>query len=501
VPFLSLARHVIQPETLNLVSKETAENHHIIPVDLLGDTLLLAMADPRDVRAIRKTCHESGMRVMPAMAMSQEINLAINRYYRASIEMEREIRRMVSAGAGAEGRSANTRIDVAQDTPVVRSVNLLMEQAVRDRASDIHIEPQPDRVRIRYRIDGVLHNLMSLPAGSHEGIISRLKVMAGMNIAERRRPQDGQVSMHVNGRSVDVRAATCHTAHGETMVLRILDKSESLSALELLGFSDASLGRYRSLLRSPFGMVLVGGPTGSGKTTTLYASVVDLNDDELNIVTIEDPIEYLFDGIKQIPVNAKAGITFAGGLRAIMRLDPDVIMVGEIRDPETAKMAVQAALTGHLVLASIHANDTVGTLLRLVDLGVEPYMVASAVIGTVSQRMTRRICPHCLHEYQPSSAEIAAYEAEVGGDPITYRKGVGCVLCANTGFLGRTGVFELFTVDERLRTMLANGSHSAEMRNHALDLGMNSLKTEGMQKVREGITTPLEVMRNVHSVS
>ena len=325
--------------------------------------------------------------------------------------------------------------------------------------------------------------------------------MAGMNIAERRRPQDGQFSIRVEEKEVDFRVATSDSAHGEMVVLRVLDKSLSLLALTELGFLPEALERYSQMLRTPFGMILVGGPTGSGKTTTLYASVNQLDRGERNIVTIEDPIEYHFEGVNQIQVNPRADITFAGGLRAIMRLDPDVILVGEIRDDDTARMATQAALTGHLVLSSIHANDALGVLFRLLDLGVEPFLISSALVGAVSQRMVRRVCPHCrsLSEVPPDERQV--YELELGERPEKLYYGAGCNSCANTGYLGRTGVFEVLMLSEELRRMLLRGASAGEMKAQAISEGMAPMRRSAMLKVQQGITTPYEVIRNIFTIA
>jgi general secretion pathway protein E len=379
--------------------------------------------------------------------------------------------------------------------------DLLLAQAVHDRASDIHLEPETDALRVRMRIDGVLHETMRLPKDVQAALVSRFKVMAGMNIAERRRPQDGQISTEVDGKRIDLRAATSDSTHGEMMVLRVLDKSVSLMSLRELGFSPVALERHIRLLRSPFGMVLVSGPTGSGKTTTLYASVNQLNDEERNIITIEDPVEYQFDGINQIQVNEKADITFATGLRSLMRLDPDVILVGEVRDAETARIACQAALTGHLVLSSIHANDAVGVLMRLTDLGIEPFLAASSLIGVVAQRMVRRICSYCSVDATPNAEEEAVFEADLGEKLTMMRRGAGCNLCAGTGFLGRVGVYEILSLNGEIRRLLLAGASAAAIREQAIADGMVPMRRDGMLKVKQGLVTPSEILKSVYSIS
>jgi type II secretory ATPase GspE/PulE/Tfp pilus assembly ATPase PilB-like protein len=495
VPFIDLKFHSVQQNALKLVSEQTARKHTLIPLDVVGDSLIVVMADPGDLRALEDVNAQAKMRVQPAVGIRDEIREAIDLNYKVGEEIERQMQEFAPPAEDVEAAE-----EIIAKTPIVRTVDLLVTQAVKERASDIHIEPQKDRVRIRVRIDGVLHDTMSLPLATLEPLVTRVKILAGMNITEQRRPQDGQCSFKVEGRDVDIRVATCDTAHGETVVLRILDKSLAFINLSELGFLPEALRKHKEMLRSPYGMLLVAGPTGSGKTTTLYASVNQLDRNERNVMTIEDPIEYHFDDVKQTQVNVKAGITFASGLRAIMRLDPDVIFVGEIRDTDTAKTAIQAALTGHLVLSSIHANDAVGVLFRLIDLGVEPYLITSAMVGTVAQRMVRRICPHCSEPYQPSPEELAAYEAEMGPKHVSFLHGAGCNLCSGTGYLRRTGVFEVLPLSEESRRLLLKGVSGGEIKAQALMEGMIPIRRDGMLKVRDGITTPQEVLRNVFSI-
>lgn len=502
VPFIDLKRHTIQPQALDLVPEWLARKHHLVPLDVVGDSLVVVMADPADVEAINDLMAESGVKVQVAISIPDDIQEAIDLNYKATSEIEKEVSQLVPAVAGGtEEMTIHVAEDFGQETPVGRTVDLFVGQAVRQRASDIHLEPQRDRLRLRYRIDGVLHDVMSLPLEVHPLLVSRLKILAGMNIAEKRLPQDGQFSTAVDDREVDIRVATSETAYGETMVLRILDKSRFLLDLTQLGFRPDVLAKYQQMLASPYGLILVAGPTGAGKTTTLYASVNQLDRRERNIVTIEEPIEYLFKDINQIQVNPKAGITFASGLRAIMRLDPDIILIGEMRDSDTAATGVQAALTGHLVLSSIHGNDSAGVLSRLVNLGVDPFLISSALIGVVAQRMVRRVCPHCRTLYERPEEEQLAYEQEVGERPAKFYYGAGCNFCAGTGYLGRTGVFELMVMSEEIRKMQLAGATAAEIREQAIKEGMVPMIRDGMLKVKEGITTPSEVLRRVFSVT
>ena len=498
LPIIDLTRQHVQPEALALVPEEYARQHDLIPVDLTGDSLVVVMADPLNMHALEDLRARARKIIQPAVGIPSDIREAINRNYVGWNEIERQISMVTPRVEEAPAEDSAT--DLTAQTPIVRTAELIIAQAVRDRASDIHLEPKEDHLRVRYRIDGFLHEVQTLPLSVHPPLISRLKVLAGMNIAERRRPQDGQFSIHVEAKDIDFRVATSDSAHGEMMVLRVLDKSLSLIALKELGFLPEALEHYTQMLRKPFGMVLVGGPTGSGKTTTLYASLNQLDRKGRNIVTIEDPIEYHFDDINQIQVNTQANITFASGLRSIMRLDPDVILVGEVRDSETAAMATQASLTGHLVLSSIHANDAVGILFRLIDLGVEPFLISSALVGVISQRLVRRVCSHCRAPADAPPEEASAYEEEMGEKPDKLFYGSGCNFCANTGYSGRTGVYEVMALSEEIRRLLLKGAGSADIKAQALSEGMVTMRRSAMLKVQQGVTTPLEVIRNVYSI-
>lgn len=496
VPLIDLKRHVVQANALRLIPEDMARKHTLIPLDVVGDSLVVVMADPEDIRTIEDIKAQSGMRIEVALGIPSDIERAIDLNYRSSGEIEKH----VSQFAPPVEEEAEVTSELIASTPVAQSLDLLIAQAVQDRASDVHLEPQNDRLRVRYRIDGILHDMFSLPLSAHTQLVSRVKILAEMNIAEQRRPQDGQFSIKVGDRAVDIRAATMETACGERVTLRILDKSLSLFTLPELGFLPDVLKKYRAMLKSPFGMILVGGPTGSGKTTTLYASINQLDRNERNILTIEDPIEYRFMDINQNQVNPKAGITFASGLRAIMRHDPDVVLVGEIRDTDTATTAVQAALTGHLVLSSVHANDAVGVLFRLMDLGIEPYLISSTLVGVVAQRMVRRICTHCRAPSQPSVEEQIAYDQEMKQEPTIFYSGAGCNFCTNTGYRGRTGLFELLVMSEEIRRMLLSSASASDIKAQALREGMVTMKRDGMLKVKEGITSVSEVLRSVFSI-
>jgi len=383
-----------------------------------------------------------------------------------------------------------------RDALSAQVIEMLLRQVLQDRASDIHIEPADNRLRIRFRIDGILHDVMNLPIEMHPTIISRLKIMCGMNIAERRRPQDGQLNFEAQNRNIDVRVAISGTVNGEMSVLRLLDnKKFTLLGLDQLGFNKEAQERYRRLLQLPYGMVIICGPTGSGKSTTLYASILQMDRLEKKIITIEDPVEYHMGDVSQMQVHAKSGITFASQLRSILRLDPDVILIGEIRDQETAIIATQAALTGHLVLTSLHANDAVSALLRLRDLGVPSYLISSSVAGIVAQRMVRAVCKTCQTLTTRSRAEQDAFSEELGEQRERFIYGSGCNACAQTGYLGRTGVFEIMSMTDALRQLFLDEAPRHRLWEQATADGMTLLRRDGMLKVKEGITTPYEIMR------
>jgi len=499
VPLLDLKRHKARPEALRLVPEQIARKYNVLPLDIIGDSLILVMENTINIQAIDDIAAVSKMKIEPMMAFPDEIRQEINRNYTVSdkIKVETAASSSPSVEEAAEPREL---ISVEAEAPALRNLNLLIQQAIRSRASDIHIEPQKDKLRIRYRIDGVLQDTISLPLSIHTAIISRLKIMAGMNIAERRRPQDGQLSFSVDDKDVDIRVACGNTIHGEMAVLRLLSKSASLLELSDLGFSPSTLERYQQMLKLPFGMILFGGPTGAGKTTTLYASINQLSRIENNIMTIEDPVEYHLEGVNQFQVNPKAEVGFANSLRAFVRLDPDIILVGEIRDTETAKITIQAALTGHLVFSSIHANDAIGVMFRLLDLGIEPFFICSALAGTIAQRTVRRVCPYCREPYEPSVEERMAYRKEMGELAAQFYKGTGCNFCAYTGYMGRCGIFEMITLTEELKRLLSSGATAAQIRAQAIKDGMVPLMHDGMLKVKEGITTVSEVLRTVFSI-
>jgi len=499
-PVMDLKRYQVDPEALRLVPEAMARKYVLLPLRVDQGHLIVAMADPTNLYADDDLRLRTGLRIKAIRAPRADIEGALDIHYQGKGEIEQQIGRITPVEMGGEAPQ-RLSADLLAETPVVRSVDLMLRQAVKDRASDIHLEPEEDWLRVRYRIDGVLHDTLKLPLSVQAPLLSRVKVLANLNIAERRRPQDGQFSIQVNGHGVDFRVATMNTIHGEMVALRVLDKSISVRGLDQLGFQPDVQGLYEQMIHSPWGMLLVAGPTGSGKTSTLYATINQLDKVGQKIVTIEDPVEYRFAGISQVQVNRQAGITFASGLRATLRVDPDIVLVGEIRDRETASTAVHASLTGHLVLSSIHANDAVGALFRLVDLGVEPFLITSSLLGVASQRLVRRVCDHCRMRQEVPYRERLAYEEELGEERTHFDLGVGCNYCAGTGFRGRIGVFELLPMNDDLRRMVLRGASSDELRTAAHEAGMVTMFRDGMLKVGAGITTPGEVMREVFTMN
>ncbi len=488
---VDLNTYAIQPEALRLIPVSIALKNTVVPLGIEEGTLLVAMADIKNIQAIQEMAAVSKKRIVPVQAEAEQIRQAIDYNYTSYDEIEKQL----SGIASAQIISDDFAEDVA-DAPVVKALDMIMNEAVKNRASDIHIEPQVNRLRIRYRIDGVLHDTMSLPLSSQAALISRIKIMAKMNIADHR-PQDGQLSLRVGNLDIDMRVATINTIYGEMGTLRILDKSLAARRLPELGFSDSTLKEYRKILKSPQGMILVCGPTGSGKTTTLYASINSLDRRERKIITIEDPVEYRFSDIDQTQVNPKAGITFASGVRSFMRHDPDVIMIGEIRDPDTVSIATQAALTGQLVLSSVHASDSAGSLSRLLDLGVGPYLISSTLICVVAQRMVRRICPHCKELIEESPEATLAYAEEMGEERKEFYIGKGCNACSQTGFLGRIVISEIMVMNHNLRSAILKGSSTDEIREISKKAGMVTMWRDGMLKAKDGVTSPSEVLRNI----
>jgi type IV pilus assembly protein PilB len=498
LPYADLRKIVPQEPAIALVPESIARSHSLIPIRTTDAGLEVAMADPMDREGIERVAEAAGLAVVAVVAPASDIQRAIDRSYRALSAIERH----VEAFLQTEALTADTLAEreAADIAPVVQVLNLIITQAVRDHASDIHIEPQDSHVRVRYRIDGALHDVLALPANMGPAVVSRVKVLADMNIVERRRPQDGQIQMQVEGRPLDLRVATTSTIWGEKAVLRVLDKSLTLLRLDELGMDEETHVRFSRLIRSPFGMVICAGPTGSGKTTTLYAALTEINQSELNVMTVEDPVEYVLPSVNQIQIHDQSGISFASGLKAILRQDPDVILVGEMRDVETARIGIQSALTGHLVLTSLHATDAAGALSRFLDMEIEPFLVASSVLAVVGQRLVRRICRHCRARYQPSVDELRFFEEVGGGSKSEFWHGEGCNFCFGTGFSDRIGVYELLRVTEEMKKLIMNKEAHDEIRSLAVRQRMRSLQAGGIRLVEDDVTTISEVVRAIYTV-
>jgi len=495
--YVDVSDYAVDPAAAMLISDTLARRYQALPLGWEDGRLLVAMADPSNVFAVDDIRTITGADICIVVSTRAAILAAIDKYHRLDTDAE-SISAQASSSFEPEDDLTSVR-EVVEDAPIVKLVNLLITQAVQDRASDIHIEPGEHDLRVRYRIDGVLHEVMRPPKNIQSGIISRLKIMADINIAERRIPQDGRISATIGARNVDLRVATLPTVFGEKVVMRILDKSTALLRLDDLGFLPGNRERFEQSYRRPYGTILVTGPTGSGKSTTLYATLNIVNDESKNVITVEDPVEYRLPGINQVQVNNKAGLTFAAALRSILRSDPDVVLVGEIRDRETATIAVEAALTGHLVLSTLHTNDAASTPTRLVEMGVEPFLVASALDCIVAQRLARRLCQKCKEGYTPSTAELLAAgwgEEDLAELPEVFRAG-GCQACGKTGYYGRFGLHEVLTVTEEVERLIVDREHSEDIKKVAIAQGMLTLRNAGLTQVRAGLTSIEEILRVV----
>lgn len=492
-PRVDLTRFQINTDAISMIPESLARKYKVIAIDEKEDKLVVAMADPLNIFAIDDIKLYTKMELQPVVATNADIVRLIDRYYsgESTKKLLEEFDDITSPYDG-DDLDDSEMIEVTS-APIVRLLNSIIEQAVRRRASDIHIEPRSEDIRIRFRIDGDLTEIMNLSRKNLSPIVTRVKIMGKMNIAEKRLPQDGRVETVINDKEIDMRISSLPTVYGEKIVIRLLDKSNFSFSKETLGFNKRNLEIFDNLLQQPYGMLLVTGPTGSGKSTTLYAILKELNRTEKNIITVEDPVEYKLSGVNQVQVNTKAGLTFSNGLRSILRQDPDIIMVGEIRDSETAEIAVRAAITGHLVLSTLHTNDSPSTVARLVDMGIEPYLVSAAVIGVVSQRLVKKLCPACKEPYEASYIEKKMLNVDLDSNQILY-KPIGCNAC-NQGYRGRTAVHELMPVDENLRRLIDSGATIDDIRNYAVQNGMSTLLQAAGDLAIEGTTSYDEVIR------
>ena len=508
IEFVDLTKVTIPTELAQVVPKNIARQYQVVPVRVVRDELYLAMTDPLNFYAIEEVRKAVHRKVVPMVATSAAVERAVQLLYgnegaaRAIEEMRREAAAKGDTTAAVEAAFAANKIgdDSANSAPTIRLVNSIIERAVNERASDIHIEPGEYELKVRMRIDGVLRDILTIPRDLQASVISRIKIMSGMNIAERRIPQDGRFNVGVREKEIDLRVSTLPTVYGEKIVLRLLDKSGGRISTEAIGLSKDDLEKYRRLIRMKNGVLLIVGPTGSGKSSTMYAIINELNTREVNLVTLEDPVEYNVDGVNQVQINEKTGMTFASGLRAILRQDPDIISVGEIRDGETAEIAMRAAVTGHVVLSTIHTNDAAGTIERLLDIGVEPYLIASALKGVISQRLVRRICPSCREAYSPSPEELRDMGLPASVPHMFYR-GAGCPDCFDTGYRGRTAVFEILTVNREIRDLISAGGGRSAIEDVLAASGNDfvSLQENALRLVLEGVTTSEEVARVINA--
>jgi len=499
----SLDDYQVDPEAIREVPRPLAEEYCLLPLQVSEGRILLAMADPDNVFAIDEVRKRTGRRVEAVQLPEQELIAAIDQYYstqaRASMSASAAVTRDLSGSLSKD----ESLVDLADDlvatvdeAPVVRVVERMIRDAAAQRASDIHVEPRADTFAIRFRVDGLLQTITELPIDLHRTVASRLKILAGCDISESRMPQDGRFATLVDDRPIDIRVSTLPTYWGEKIVLRLLDKSAALVSLSQLGMLPDMMKQYDTLLHTKQGMVLVTGPTGSGKSTTLYASLHKIKDDTLNITTVEDPIEYEVEGVNQTQVHARIDLSFARCLRHILRQDPDIILVGEIRDYETAEMAFRAALTGHLVLSTLHTNDAPSAATRLVDMKVEPYLIASSVIGVLAQRLVRRICPRCKEQYEPSHIEIAELRLKrEQAQRVRFFRGRGCEQCRNTGHYGRVGLYEIMAMGNELRDLIVRNANASELRQGAIRAGMKTMRYDGLSKMNAGITSASEVIK------
>ncbi|MFA4967487.1 MAG: ATPase, T2SS/T4P/T4SS family [Candidatus Margulisiibacteriota bacterium] len=495
IPHVSLSSYLIDQKMIDLLPPAIARKFGVIPLFSVENTISMAMIDPFDIKAIDEVRTNTKCGVEVFAATPTEINQAISQYYGVSGTIEEVISAEEKTSEKAAVMVGKTQILVGmEEAPITKLINLLLVQAIQQRASDVHIEPEEKRTRVRYRIDGIMHEVSATPTHLQSPMVSRIKVMGRMDIAETRVPQDGRIEFKYENRSIDVRVSTFPTIHGEAVVMRLLDKQSMVFSLSDIGFSDENLKKFEALAKRPYGIIMVTGPTGSGKTTTLYATLQHILSPERNIVTVEDPVEYEMAGIRQSQVNVKAGLVFATALRSILRQDPDVILVGEIRDFETASVAIEAALTGHLVFSTLHTNDAPGSLTRLEDMGVEPFLISSATAGVIAQRLVRKICQNCKAEVQVPEEIVNQFET-LKGKNYKFYHGKGCMACGGTGYRGRTGIFELLVMTDEIRNLVMSKTQTGKIRDSAIAGGMRVLREDGIQKVIAGITTIDEVMR------
>lgn len=497
VPYIDLTETVVDRDACSKISEKLAKKHKLIPIKKENNILTVVMVDPLDFFAIDDVKNFTGMDLSIAISPEKDILNAIDRYYGSEVaEKAFEDLKKEYNSLNLTDLSDITASEVS-NAPVVRLINSILQHAIKSGASDVHIEPTESHLRIRFRIDGQLHEVISSAMSAHPAMVTRIKIMSSLDIAEKRIPQDGRVETIVNGHPVDLRISLLPTVYGEKVVIRILGGASGVMDRSQLGISEKNMALYDKIAGSPNGIILISGPTGSGKTTTLYSLLKEINTPNVNIITVEDPVEYKLEGINQVQVNIKAGLTFANGLRSILRQDPDVIMIGEIRDSETAQIAIRASITGHLVLSTIHTNDSASSVVRLVDMGVEPYLVSSSLVGVVSQRLVRNICPKCKMAYRPSHSEMLMLKME---EPRNLFKGEGCPACNFTGYKGRSGIHEILVVTREIRDLINRGATTDQLMQMAIRQGTVTLKDSCAELVLAGVTTVEEFIKTTYSV-
>lgn len=513
VAYVDLSQQPPDPEAVKLLAQDIARRFKAIPISLNNGRLTVAMVNPLDIFAIDEIRLITGKEVEPVIATEEDVLNALNNAYRQETAvtdvLSQVVREIDSAQIDVqtptkpdeeEHLSVEQLRELSEDAPVVRLANLIITKAIQDKASDIHIEPAKEYVKVRYRIDGIMQDAMVLPKRVQPSLISRFKIMADMDIAEKRVPQDNRISAVIDGKTYDFRVSTLPSVHGEKVVMRVLDRSSITVDFHKLGMLPYTLEMFEAMIARTYGIILVTGPTGSGKSTTLYSVLSKLNSGEKNILTIEDPVEYELPGLTQVNVNPKAGMTFAAGLRAMLRQDPDIIMVGEIRDAETAVIAIEAALTGHLVLSTLHTNDAPGAVARLLDMGVEPFLIASSLVGVLAQRLLRTVCAKCKEPYTPPRDAMQRLGMNIEGyTNVTFYRGRGCEICKGSGYKGRTGIYELMPVTDKVRELILARASSYAIREAAIEAGMRTLREDAMQKILLGITTLEESLRVIYA--
>jgi len=511
VPYVELTEYPIEEDAVRCISQDLARRYKVIPISKNNGKLTLAMKNPLDVFALDEVRLITGSDVEPVISAEEDITWAISEHYSGISTSAEAVSEIIddcqtSDVAITEDETTDDDISVeelrelSEEAPVVRLANLIITRGIQDRCSDIHLEPGKTALKVRYRIDGIMQDGLVVPKKVQASLISRIKIMADMDIAEKRAPQDGRISATVDGKPYDFRVSTLPSVYGEKIVMRVLDKNSIMIGLNKLGFLPQTLEMFESLISRTYGIILVTGPTGSGKSTTLYSVLSKLNSGEKNILTIEDPVEYELPGITQTQVNVKAGLTFAAGLRTMLRQDPDIIMVGEIRDQETAMIAIEAALTGHLVLATLHTNDAPGAVTRLIDMGIEPFLIASSVIGVLAQRLLRLICPKCKEAYTPPRDAVKRLGMNIEeGSEVTFYRGRGCEQCKGTGYKGRIGIFELMPVTDKVRDLILAKASSYSVKEAAIEAGMKTLREDALEKILLGLTTLEESLRVIYA--